>query len=148
MWAIEDRKLQRRLEVLSNRLKECEDYINQLFDVANGMLKYEMGLIQTKRVDKTQAIYVDIVQALEKTSKTKISILNLNDEELEKLSQEYFEHVIGELYNLDSFEEKIKNNKIIEDEIEKKRVSDFWQEATTMRKLLIKRIDHLLGFQD
>jgi hypothetical protein len=145
-WVIEDRKYQRRLEVLSVRLKEVEDYINQIFDIAENMFRYELILVQTKKVDNTQVFYSDFYLMMEKISRTKSSVLNLHDEELGKLSQEFADYIIAELNIAGLLEEKIKNCNIVEENIENKRVIDFFVKAMDMRKLVIKRIDHLSGF--
>jgi hypothetical protein len=147
-WIIEDRRYHRRLEVLSVRLKEVEDYVNQLFDIAEKLVRYEFQLFQTKKADKVQEFYKDFTQIILMVSRKKSSVLNLNDEELANLSKEFADYVLAELDIVTSLENKIINNEIIEDEIESKRVSDFFAKTMNLRKLVIRRIDHLSGFQN
>ena len=44
-WLIEDRKYQRRLEVLSSRLKEVENCVNKYLDIATKLFDYEIRLV-------------------------------------------------------------------------------------------------------
>ncbi|CAG0956692.1 hypothetical protein ANAEL_00382 [Anaerolineales bacterium] len=146
-WAIEDRKYQRRLEILTVRLKETENYINHIYDVAHELMIYQMALLATKIIDDKgfDEVFGEIYEKIQKIAKDSSSILNLNDEELQTLNDKLRACIVNEIEISMSLKEKIKNNKVANKKIEQDRIEAFYEEIIDIKKAMMKRVDELLG---
>jgi hypothetical protein len=147
-WELEDRKLQRRLNVLSARLKECRNYLDQENEIATSLSTYENKLIFDKDEDTRDIEYKKIPLMMSNSTKLAASVLNLNDSELNKLTGELNKIIGDEVQNIFAMRKTMAAMKKFDISSELNRLYNFQLRVAEIRKLAMKRIDELEGFDN
>lgn len=144
-WQLEDKKYQRRLDVLAVRLKEAEDFTNKWSNMADLIFKNQQSLLISQQENSN--FDQELTLLLTSTNITQSSLLNLYDDELTNLSTELLNSVIEEHKNIMSIKRKINTNEEFDRIAEGKRGFEAISKIRNLRKKIIQRIDHLAGFQ-
>lgn len=142
-WQIEDRNYQRELEILTNRLKQAEEYLNDQYVLAQKIWVFEIKLF-TKPNKNSSLENEGIDSLLTEIANKEAYLQNLNDEKMIKLNKIFTDYVMGEMAIAARLNNDIKKGKTLKySKKERNRINDFFIKASEIRRQMIKRIDQL-----
>ncbi len=158
-WELEDRKNNKRTEIRDMRIKEAREfldtYVNVLQEITNleGSITEEVTgvalsplMVQPDTFENKLRKYQQMYELLSDTKKKAMSILILNDMELNEQYTGLASFVIDEMGNLARLLKSVADGDVYEDSADYvKRVLTFHERALAYIQVMQTRLDEIAG---